>query len=70
MTGRLLSINSGDRILASLTRSDLSLFERHRESEALKVRQRLETVNRKIKSVYFIDSGFGHRRCRKRAPRS
>jgi CRP-like cAMP-binding protein len=58
MTDRLLSINSGNRILASLTRSDLSLFERHLEPVALKVRQRLETANRKIKSVYFIESGL------------
>ena len=57
MSDRLLRMR-GNRILASLARPDLSLLERHLEPVTLKFRQRLEAAHRKIRTVYFIDSGL------------
>jgi CRP-like cAMP-binding protein len=58
MTDQVVPMRGGNCILAGLARSDRSVLERRLEPVALKFRQRLETANRKIKNVYFIDSGL------------
>ncbi len=47
-----------NRILASLSREDFALLEPHLEPAELPVRLRLETGNRPIDHVYFIESGI------------
>jgi CRP-like cAMP-binding protein len=47
-----------NRILANLSAPDLGLMRRHLEPVSLDFRQRLESANRKIKNVYFAESGL------------
>jgi CRP-like cAMP-binding protein len=49
---------SRNRLLSSLSPADFSLLQPNLESVVLAVRQVLETPNRRIDDVYFIDSGF------------
>jgi CRP-like cAMP-binding protein len=49
---------SRNRLLASLSKADLGLLQPDLEWLALETRQILETPNRRIDDVYFIDSGF------------
>src|SRR5262245_21065219 len=58
MTDQLLSTRTSNCILSALSQSDLLLLEAHIQPVALKSRQRLETSGRKIRSVYFIESGL------------
>jgi CRP-like cAMP-binding protein len=48
----------GNRVLARLSRSDLSLVKPNLEPIDLPLLMPLETANRRIDSVYFIDHGF------------
>jgi len=58
MTDQLLSTRTGNCILSALSRPDVLLLEAHIQPVALKSQQRLETSGRKIRSVYFIESGL------------
>jgi CRP-like cAMP-binding protein len=48
-----------NRVLASLSAADLALLQPRLESTPLKFRQRLQSANRQIKTVYFPESGLG-----------
>jgi CRP-like cAMP-binding protein len=50
---------SDNRLLASLPITDQEELAPHLETVTLKFRQRLETPNRKVNNVYFIESGLG-----------
>jgi CRP-like cAMP-binding protein len=52
------SPQSRNRLLSSLSKADFGLLQPYLESVGLAVRQVLETPNRRIDDVYFIDSGF------------
>lgn len=47
-----------NRLLASLPKNDLNLLTPHLVPVALAVRKSLETPNRRIDAVYFLESGF------------
>jgi CRP-like cAMP-binding protein len=47
-----------NRILGNMSVADLALVRRHLEPVTLSFRQRLESSNRKIKKVYFAESGL------------
>lgn len=47
-----------NRILANLTPGDLALLEPHLESVELTMRQKLETPNKPIPFVYFVEHGI------------
>jgi CRP-like cAMP-binding protein len=49
---------SPNRILIRLERSDLALLEPHLERTELPLRKHLETRNRRIDLVYFLESGI------------
>ena len=49
----------GNRLLASLPLADQEELAPHLEAVTLKFRQRLETANRKVSNVYFVESGLG-----------
>src|SRR2546430_7650768 len=53
--GRSMSSN---RILSHLSRADLRLLEPHLEAIDLPVRTQLESRNKAIRNVYFMESGF------------
>lgn len=50
--------NRGNRILASLPQDEFSTIQPYLERTELRPRQRLQTVNRKLDAVYFLDSGL------------
>jgi CRP-like cAMP-binding protein len=47
-----------NRILRALSNADLALLQPHLEHAPLKFRQRLQSSNRQIKTVYFPESGI------------
>jgi CRP-like cAMP-binding protein len=47
-----------NRILNSMSNADLALLQPHMDYTELKFRQRLQSANRQIKNVYFLDSGI------------
>jgi CRP-like cAMP-binding protein len=47
-----------NRILNAMSNADLALLQPHLERTELKFRQRLQSANRQIKSVYFPHSGI------------
>lgn len=47
-----------NRVLNALSEEDLALLQPHLEVVRLKLRQRLEGANRKIRAVYFLESGI------------
>jgi CRP-like cAMP-binding protein len=49
---------SPNRILSRLSRQDFALLEPHPEAVALPVRKQLESHNKRVQQVYFIESGF------------
>jgi CRP-like cAMP-binding protein len=49
---------SSNRILSRLSREDLALLEPHLEAVDLPARKPLEKRKKRIKQVYFIESGF------------
>jgi len=49
---------SRNRILARLSRGDFGLLESHLQAVDLPVRKRLESPNKRIDQVYFIEGGF------------
>ncbi len=49
---------SRNRILSNLSSDDFLLLERHLERVDLPVRKQLETRNRRVSQVYFMESGF------------
>lgn len=49
---------AGNLLIASLAQHDRELLEQHLATVELKLRQRLETANRKISTVYFIERGL------------
>ena len=49
---------SSNRLLAALSRADLDLLQPHLKHGPLKLRQGLESPNRRIDYVYFPDGGF------------
>jgi len=53
-----LRLRPGNAILASLSPADRSLLEQHLEPATLTLRQRLETSNRRIKNIYFLERGL------------
>src|SRR3954453_20104349 len=55
---RLSSRKSPNRLLNSLSTADFILLRPNLEPLALALRQVLETPNKRIDDVYFIDSGF------------
>ena len=58
MADQQLSTRTGNRILSALSRPDFLLLEAHLQPVTLKFQQRLEASGRKIRSVYFIESGL------------
>lgn len=50
--------SAGYSILERLSPSDLSLLAPYLEPVRLKVRQQLETANRSVRNVYFIEAGL------------
>ena len=48
-----------NRLLNSLSNADLALLQPHLRAEPLKFRQRIQSANRNIKTVYFPESGLG-----------
>ena len=55
---RLSSRKSSNRLLNSLSTADFGLLRPHLEPLALALRQVLETPNKRIDDVYFIDFGL------------
>jgi CRP-like cAMP-binding protein len=55
----LLANQHPNRILSCLSDSDLALIQPYLEPVELTFRKRLQSVNRKIKVVYFPESGLG-----------
>jgi CRP-like cAMP-binding protein len=53
-----LWLRSGNAVLARLPSADRSLLEPHLEPVTLKFRQRLESSNRRIRNVYFLERGL------------
>jgi len=51
-------VGAGNFILERLSPSDLSLLAPHLEPVRLKVRQQLETANRRVRNIYFIEAGL------------
>jgi len=51
-------LSTENAILTRLSPSDLSLLAPHLEPVRLKFRQQLETANRRIRTVYFIEAGL------------
>ena len=49
---------SPNRVLARLSADDFGALEPHLQSVALPLRKQLETPNKKISHVYFVESGF------------
>ena len=49
----------GSRVLDALAPPDLELIKPHLESVQLPFRQRLQSENRRIQHVYFLESGLG-----------
>jgi len=49
---------SRNRILSGLSRGDFALLESHLEGVDLPIRKQLETPNKRIERVYFIERGF------------
>ena len=47
-----------NRLLCALSKADLALLQPHLQPVPLKFRQPLQTANRRIKTVYFPDSGI------------
>lgn len=45
-------------ILNALSSSDLAILQPHLESVPLKFRQRLQSANRQVRDVYFVESGL------------
>ncbi len=45
-------------VLAALSRSDLNLLQPHLEAVRLESRQLLQSANRRVQHVYFLDRGF------------
>jgi CRP-like cAMP-binding protein len=48
----------GNRLLACLSRSDRELIEPHLKPVRLHPRQRLQMAHRKVRAVYFLESGL------------
>jgi CRP-like cAMP-binding protein len=59
MTTLLQSNQQANRVLRCLSNSDLALIQPHLEPVELTFRKRLQSVNRRIKAVYFPESGLG-----------
>jgi CRP-like cAMP-binding protein len=59
MARQRLRSETGNRLLSSLARADRALLEPYLKPVELKLRERLETADRKIKAVYFIERGLG-----------
>src|SRR5215475_6704281 len=57
MTVLCLSHGPGNAILASISPTDGALLALHLEPVTLKSRQRLESGNRTIRNIYFLQSG-------------
>ena len=55
---RLSSRKSSNRLLSSLSAADFGLLRPRLEPLALALRQVLETPNKQIDDVYFIDTGL------------
>jgi CRP-like cAMP-binding protein len=49
---------AGNSILERLSPSELSLLAPHLDPVRLKVRQQLETANRRVTNIYFIEAGL------------
>jgi CRP-like cAMP-binding protein len=58
MADQQLSTRTGNRILSALSRPDFLLLEAHLQPVTLKFQQRLEASGRKVRGVYFIESGL------------
>jgi hypothetical protein len=58
MTALRVNPARANRLLGSLPEYDRELLTPHLEPVELKFRQCLESANRKIKTVYFIDAGL------------
>jgi CRP-like cAMP-binding protein len=58
MTALRVSSAQNNRILGTLSRRDRELLEPHLEPVTLKFRQRIESANRRIGNVCFIDAGL------------
>src|SRR5262249_52375908 len=58
VTALRVSSSPTNRVLGSLARGDREMLEPHLEPVTLKLRQRLETANRPIASICFIDAGL------------
>jgi CheY-like chemotaxis protein len=48
-----------NRILDALSSSDFAILQPHLEPVPLAFRQRLQSANRQVKDVYFLESGLG-----------
>src|SRR5262245_43387180 len=59
MAGLLASNEQRNRILGALSSSDLAILQPHLEPVPLEFRQRLQSSNRHVKDVYFLESGLG-----------
>jgi CRP-like cAMP-binding protein len=53
-----VTANRPNRILGSLANGELGLLKPYLQSAELGCRQRIESPNRKIKKIYFIESGI------------
>ena len=53
-----LRLRPGNAILDTLSTTDRSLLEPHLEPVRLPFRQRLESSNRRIRNVYFLERGL------------
>jgi hypothetical protein len=58
MSGKIIG-ESRNRLLACMGSDDRALLGRSLEPVALKVRQRLELIDRQIGKIYFIERGLG-----------
>lgn len=58
MSKKLRHGASRNRILARLSRGDFALLESHLQAVDLPVRKQLESPNKRIDQVYFIEAGF------------
>jgi CRP-like cAMP-binding protein len=59
MTDHVACNAQRNRILGALSSSDLAILQPHLESVPLEFRQRLQSPNRHVKDVYFLESGLG-----------
>jgi len=58
MDDQMVSNVQANRILNCMTNADLALLQPFLEPVPLKFRQRLQTPHRKVKAIYFPESGI------------